>query len=175
MANMSSFADDTDRMPARGKRAAGAILDNDGNHDLDILRLKPRATTEAISPSHSRSIPLYIGAGGVATASHYAVTVASVEIAEITPVIASVLGFGVGAGIKYWLNYSVTFRSRAGHTSALARYAAVLFTLWALNTALFALFTYTFGLHYFLAQVATTLMLIPPGYLMSRHWVFSAC
>jgi putative flippase GtrA len=47
--------------------------------------------------------------------------------------------------------------------------------LFALNTAIFALLNQLAGLHYVVAQVATTILLIAPGYVLSRLWVFRRC
>jgi putative flippase GtrA len=121
---------------------------------------------------HRRSLPIYVGSGGVATASHYAVTIAAVEVFSAPPIPASAMGFMTGAAIKYWLNYSVAFRSRARHTHAMLRYAVALFAMLALNTLLFGLFQRGMGLYYVLAQAITTILLIPPGYVLHREWVF---
>jgi putative flippase GtrA len=121
---------------------------------------------------HRRSFPIYVGAGGVATASHYAVTIAAVEALSMAPLAASALGFSVGAAVKYWLNYSMAFRSRARHRRAMARFAVALGAMLALNTLLFALLQGGLGLHYVLAQALTTVLLIPPGYVIHRQWVF---
>lgn len=121
---------------------------------------------------HRRGVPMYVGAGGVATASHYGVTIACVELLGIAPVVATMLGFGVGSVVKYWLNYSVAFQSRARHRRAVARYMIALVSLLALNTLVFALLQEGLGLHYILAQALTTILLIPPGYVIHRQWVF---
>jgi len=121
---------------------------------------------------HRRSVPMYVGSGGIATASHYGVTIASVELLGVAPVVATMLGFTVGAVIKYWLNYSVAFRSRARHRRAVVRYVIALASLLALNTLVFALLQEGAGLHYVLAQALTTILLIPPGYVIHRQWVF---
>ena len=126
-------------------------------------------------PAHRYSIPMYVGAGGIATASHYATTITAVELFGVMPLAASALGFAFGAVVKYWLNYSVAFRSTGPHAVALPRFAVMLGILFVLNAAFFALLHQAAGFHYMLAQVATTVMLIPPGYLLSRLWVFRAC
>ena len=118
------------------------------------------------------SLPLYIGAGGVATLSHYAVTVFAVEVASVRPVVASALGFAVGAVVKYWLNYRVAFRSDARHLAAVPRYVVALVALLVLNSAIFALLNEGLGLYYLVAQVVTTIALIAPGYWIHRAWVF---
>jgi putative flippase GtrA len=131
-----------------------------------------RASGAEPSVRHRRSLPLYVGTGGVATASHYVVTVASVEVFAVAPIVASVMGFATGAAIKYWLNYSMAFASRARHARAMVRFALALALLMALNTALFALFQRGLGMHYLLAQAITTILLIAPGYVIHREWVF---
>jgi putative flippase GtrA len=126
-------------------------------------------------PAHRYSIPIYLGAGGIATASHYATTIAAVELLGVLPLAASALGFAVGAGVKYWLNYFVAFRSDERHAVAVPRFALMLALLFLLNAAFFAALHQGLGLHYMLAQVLTTGLIIPPGYLLSRLWVFRAC
>ena len=127
---------------------------------------------EIEAPRHRRSLPIYVGAGGVATASHYAVTIAAVELLAVAPLAASAMGFAVGAAIKYWLNYSVAFQSRARHSHTMVRFAAALAAMMALNTLIFAALQGGLKLHYLLAQAITTLLLIPPGYVIHRYWVF---
>jgi putative flippase GtrA len=122
--------------------------------------------------SHRRSVPIYIGAGGIATGSHYAVTIAGVEILHVEPLVASVAGFAVGATVKYWLNYSIAFRSNARHTVALGRYVVTLALMMAGNAAIFAALQSGLKMHYLVAQVLTTILLIPPGYVIHRRWVF---
>lgn len=115
---------------------------------------------------------MYIGAGGIATASHYAVTIALVEGFAVIPLAASMSGFAAGAAIKYWLNYSVAFRSRSTHARAMLRFAMALAMLFALNGAIFALLQRGAGLHYLVAQALTTILLLAPGYVIHRQWVF---
>ena len=131
-----------------------------------------RTTRDAGMPRHRYSIPMYVGAGGIATASHYVTTIAAVELASVRPVIASAVGFVVGALVKYYLNYFVAFRSGERHAVAVPRFVVMLAILLGLNTLVFALLNEAFGLHYMIAQVVTTGLLIPPGYLLSRLWVF---
>src|SRR5438876_654328 len=88
----------------------------------------------------------------------------STKTSGVAPIAASAAGFATGATVKYWLNYSVAFRSNARHSSAMARFAVALAALMVLNTLLFAVFQRGLGLHYLVAQALTTILLIPPGY-----------
>ncbi len=115
---------------------------------------------------------LYCIAGGFATASHYATTVLAVEVGGVLPLFASMLGFAVGANVKYALNYFFTFRSTAAHGPATVRFGGLLAILFVLNAAIFYALNDLAGLHYALAQVIATIALIPLGYLIARFWVF---
>lgn len=138
-------------------------------HEREAASAAPHSSD---TPRHRRSLPVYVGAGGLATASHYAVTIAAVEAFSVAPIAASMMGFAMGAAIKYWLNYSVAFRSRARHARAMVRFAVALAALLALNTLLFGAFQRGLGLHYLIAQALTTVLLIAPGYVIHRQWVF---
>ena len=122
--------------------------------------------------SHRRSVPLYVAAGGIATATHYALTIALVELGLAPPLAASMAGFAAGAVVKYLLNYRVTFRSDARHRHAVSRYVVALSVEFVINAAVFAAL-HALGLHYMLAQALTTIIGIPPGYVMHRFWVFA--
>ena len=100
-------------------------------------------------------------------------TIASVELLGVRPVIASAAGFLTGAAVKYALNYFVAFRSGQRHAVALARFVVTLAVFFVLNSLLFLLLNERYGLHYILAQVLTTGLLVPPSYLVSRYWVFA--
>jgi len=126
----------------------------------------------ARAPSHRKSVPLYIGAGGIATACHYALVAIAVEWLGVWPLAATVGGFALGSAVKYWLNYFVAFRSAQPHPVTMARFAAFLAIMLALNTMCFAVLHEGVGLHYMIAQALVTVLLIPPGYVLSRRWVF---
>jgi putative flippase GtrA len=115
---------------------------------------------------------LYIGAGGIATISHYGVTTVAVEAGHVRPILASIAGFSVGTLVKYWLNYSVAFRGSSRHAVASPRFAIALAILFVLNAVIFAVLNEELKVHYLVAQVATTIILIAPGYWLHRQWVF---
>ena len=155
------------------EREAGE--DEAGDDAGACQNLGMKEMNEPAQVSTARSLPLYVGAGGIATASHYAFTLTAVEGLAWPPLLASIGGFGIGAAIKYWLNYRLTFRSREKHLEAAPRFAGTLLLLLVANAAVFALLHELLGLHYIPAQVLTTAILIVPGYLASRYWVFARC
>lgn len=138
---------------------------------------EPEAERAEAQPDvrHRRSLPIYVGSGGVATACHYAFTIFTVEVLGVNPVVASAGGFVVGAIAKYYLNYTYAFRSNLRHSHAMVRYVASLALLFVLNAAIFAALQEGMGVYYILAQVITTGILILPGYVLSRRWVFRRC
>ena len=131
-----------------------------------------RNAREIRMPRHRFALPMYVGAGGIATGCHYVTTIAAVELLGVHPVAASAVGFSVGALVKYCLNYFVAFRSGERHAVAVPRFLLMVAVMLGLNTLVYALLQQGAALHYMAAQVITTVLLIPPGYLMSRVWVF---
>ena len=78
-------------------------------------------------------------AGLAATASHYATMMGLVWAMGGREVLASSLGFIVGALVKYPLNYWLVFASRQHHRVAVPRFVISLALSFALNAILLAL------------------------------------
>lgn len=133
----------------------------------------PRAQTRRDRrPGHRRSFFLYVVSGVASVATHYAFTIAAVELVAWRPLFATSVGFLVGAVTKYLLNYFLAFESEEPHAAAIPRFAVMILSLFAANAAIFWLLHDEGGLHYMLAQVITTSILVPVGYLANRVWVF---
>lgn len=116
----------------------------------------------------------YAGVGAVATACHYATLIAAVEVGGASPVLAAMFGFLVGGSISYGLNRSWTFGSDRAHEAAVPRFAIVAFIGFLLTGAFMALLTGPLNLHYLLAQVTTTGLVVIWTFLGHRHWTFRA-
>ena len=123
-------------------------------------------------PGHRRSFVMYIVSGVASVATHYAFTIAAVELLGWRALIATSVGFMVGAVTKYFMNYFLAFASEEPHLQAIPRFTVMLLTLFAANGAIFWALHDHYGLHYMLAQVVTTGFLIPVGYAVNRYWVF---
>jgi putative flippase GtrA len=116
----------------------------------------------------------YAGVGALATGFHYLTLVAAVELGGASPVLAAMCGFLVGGSISYGLNRSWTFGSDRAHEAAVPRFAIVAFIGFLLTGAFMALLTGRLGLHYLLAQVTTTGLVVIWTFLGHRHWTFRA-
>ena len=133
----------------------------------------PGASTRADRrPGHGRSFVLYVASGVASVATHYAFMIAAVELAAWRELVATSVGFMVGAVTKYVMNYFLAFRSEEPHGKAIPRFAVMILTLFAANAAIFWALHDQGKLHYVVAQVITTGFLVPVGYLINRYWVF---
>jgi putative flippase GtrA len=111
--------------------------------------------------------------GAVATAAHYLVLITLAELAGVDPVLATVVGFGVGAIVSYTLNRRYTFAVRPEFMRGLAKFLVVIAIGAVLNAAIVAFFIRT-GLHYMIAQVIATGLVLIWNFAASRLVVFRA-
>jgi len=110
--------------------------------------------------------------GLVGTAGHYAVLIALVQSGVTGPTVATTAGFAVGAVINYVLNYRFTFASSRPHLEALPRFLAVAATGAGLNYLVMRAGIDTFGLHYLLAQILATGVVLLWTFSINRLWTF---
>lgn len=111
--------------------------------------------------------------GAVATAAHYAVLIALVQFGGVDPVTATVCGFAVGAVVSYTLNRRYTFAVRPAYMRGFLKFAIVIGIGAVLNAAIVALFIRV-GLHYMVAQVIATLVVLIWNFAGARLIVFRA-
>ena len=112
--------------------------------------------------------------GCAATAVHYTILIVGVQLAGLSPVTASGMGFCGGALVSYRGNRSFTFRSTAAHGHAAPRFLAVLGVGMALNLALMYLFTAVLAWPYLVAQVLTTGLVLVWHFVGNAVWTFAA-
>lgn len=126
----------------------------------------------AVSVPMTPQFMRYALAGAVGTAFHYATLVGLVQFAKASAVLASTLGALVGALVNYVLNYRWTFASKRSHDKALPRFALVALAGIAINAVvMFALLQYV-GVHYLVAQVIATAVVLFTNYHANRAWTF---
>jgi len=116
----------------------------------------------------------YIVAGGVATAVHYAVLIALVELPGFSAAPSAAIGALCGAGVSYLLNRRMTFAgSSAGHVQAVPRFIAIALLGAVLNGLLVWFGVQQFGWHYLLAQALATVLVMGLTFRLNRLWTFA--
>ena len=117
---------------------------------------------------------LFAMVGCAAAVGHYGVLIALAELLATPPVLASAAGFIVGGVISYLLNYGHVFRSEQDHLPTAAKFVAVATVGLCLNSAIMWLLAERIGLHYLLAQVTATALVMVWSFGANRYWTFNA-
>ena len=110
--------------------------------------------------------------GGFSTVLQYLILAFLVQTAGTDPVVASSVGYVLSALVNYDLNYRLTFRSRVPYFGGMTRFALVHTAAFVLNGAIMAVGTKVFGLHYLVAQVAATIVVLFWNFFANRRWTF---
>jgi putative flippase GtrA len=114
----------------------------------------------------------FAASGAVGTIIHYGLLVALREGLALDTVLASSVGFGCGAVVNYYLAHRVVFRSTARHQNAFPSFTLVALVGLALNSAIMFLLSERIGLHYLLAQLAATGVVLCWNFTVNRLWTF---
>jgi putative flippase GtrA len=109
--------------------------------------------------------------GGVATAIQYALLVVLVRGFGTAPAPASSIGFVLSAGVNYLLNYRFTFRSDRSHGPAAAKFALLAVVGLLINAAIMYLMIGA-GVHYLVAQVCATGVVLLWNFIGNSVWTF---
>jgi len=115
----------------------------------------------------------YLLVGLLATASHYALLVALVELAGAQAAPSAAFGAACGAFLAYAGNRRFTFPRRAPHAQALPRFLAVAALGAATNGAIVWTGTKVLGMHYLEAQLLATSTVVWSGFVLNRRWSFA--
>ena len=113
----------------------------------------------------------YGSVGVVATSAHYLLLVCSVERAGWPAWIGSGVGAVLGAQLAYFGNRWFTFSHGGGLGLSWIRFQAVALAGALLGMALVAGAVYA-GLHYLLAQLMATALILLLTFLVNRNWTF---
>ncbi len=114
----------------------------------------------------------FTGFGAVGTFVQYVVLIGFAQITDVSPVITSATGFVLGAFVNYILNYRYTFRSTKDHREAMIKFMAVALVGLVLNTLIMAVTTEFFTMHYLLAQVIATGLVLIWNFAGNLLWTF---
>tara|TARA_R110001583_G_scaffold195094_1_gene369054 strand:- start:31176 stop:31580 length:405 start_codon:yes stop_codon:yes gene_type:complete len=114
----------------------------------------------------------FAAVGLVGTIAHYALLLVLVETGGAPPLAGSVAGFLLGAVVNYAINHRFVFRSGRAHAEALPRFMTVAGVGLCWNALLMYLLAELMGLHYLLAQILTTGLLLVWHYVGNAVWTF---
>ena len=110
--------------------------------------------------------------GAVGTIAHYVTLVLLVRIASFDPILASGIGFVIGAVINYFLNYRYTFHSSVPHRKGLTMFFTVAAVGIGFNTLAIGVLIRWFSVHYLLAQLCATGVVLLWNFVGNRFWTF---
>jgi putative flippase GtrA len=115
----------------------------------------------------------FILVGSVVALIQFSILFALVQYMEVKSLYASSLGFVISAVLNYILNYTFTFRSKANHRKALARFLAVASVGLVLNGTLMKIGTDILSIHYIYSQIGAIACVIIWNFFANRKWTFS--
>ncbi|PCH57377.1 MAG: hypothetical protein COC15_01200 [Legionellales bacterium] len=109
--------------------------------------------------------------GGIATAAHYALLIALVELLQINAVLASSVGFLLGFLVNFILHSKLVF-TQSGGDHKMLRYFSMAVAGASLNCGVMWLLLNIMSSHYLLAQICATGIVVVVNYFCCRLWVF---
>lgn len=111
--------------------------------------------------------------GILAAIGHYGTLIALVELAGVAAVPAALAAYVVGGVISYVANRRFTFDSDASHRVAVLKFVLVAVVGFGLTGGVMALLTGPVRLHYLLAQLVTTGIVMLWSYWANKVWTFA--
>lgn len=146
------------------KRRTRNSLQTNGNvPEADLLMSSP--------PPFLAQIARFAMVGIAATASHYIVLIALVELANVGPVLATTIGYAIGTSVSYVLNRRFTFKSDAPVASSFLKFATLYAIGAVLNGAILG-YLVAQGVWYVAAQVIATGVTLVWNFIGARFVVF---
>ena len=121
----------------------------------------------------SQQFIIYTGIGAIGTTGHYVTLILLVQVIHTNPVIATTIGFVVGALINYVSNYRITFNSRKRHREALTKFLLVASLGAAINATIMTVGINMFDLHYLVIQVTATCIVLALNFTVNKYWTFA--
>lgn len=118
------------------------------------------------------SLLRYGAVGGVATAAHYLLLWALVELGHWPPPLAAGAGAALGAQLGFVGNRWFTFEHQGPWFAAWWRFQLTAL-LGGVTSVLVVALGVRLGLHYLLAQMAATLLALVLTYAINRRWTFA--
>ena len=124
-----------------------------------------------MSPGTAALLLRYAAVGGLATAAHWGLLAALVEVAGVAPWLASGCGAVLGAQVAYLGNRSFTFGHAGPWWPAWWRFMGTALLGGGVGMAIVAAGV-ALGLHYLLAQAVATAGSLLLTFAVNRVWTF---
>lgn len=120
----------------------------------------------------TRETMLFLVFGGLTTLIHFVVFRIGYIQLGLSVVVATTIAFIVAVSFSYLVNYHVTFQSDQQHSISSAKFivSTVLGFIW--NVTLMHLLIVVFGMHYVLAFILVTGVVMVNNFLLFKFWVF---
>lgn len=111
--------------------------------------------------------------GAIGTAGHYTTLILLVQVIETDPVIATTIGFVVGAVINYLLNYRITFNSNKRHREAFTKFFAIACLGAVMNAIIMLAGINLLAVHYLLIQLFASCIVLVFNFIANKYWTFT--
>jgi putative flippase GtrA len=116
---------------------------------------------------------LYVIVGAAGTGVQYIILLALIFSTLAGPVFASSIGAIAGAFVNYCLNYQFTFNSTDQHAAAAPKFISVAAAGLAVNWLTMTTFVHAVHLHYLLAQVISSGIVLLLTFSVNSVWFFN--
>ena len=120
-----------------------------------------------------RQFVFFAAVGAIGTLVHFVILTCLVQLHLAGPVVATSFGAVAGAVTNYLLNYRFTFTSRQQHRETLPKFMILAAVGFVINGAIVHAAIEVARLHYLVAQVCATIVVLIWGYVGNRLWTFN--
>jgi putative flippase GtrA len=110
--------------------------------------------------------------GSIGTLFHYCTLILFVQKLRINPVLASGIGFGLGAFVNYSLNYRWTFKSHKRHKETITKFLFIAMIGLVLNSIILTLVIGMLQVHYLISQILATGIVLFWNFFVNKIWTF---
>lgn len=115
----------------------------------------------------------FVVIGGGCTLIQYIILYGLTEFLGVAPVISSSIGYALSAILNYLLNRRLTFSSERKHSESVPRFFAISVAGLIINAAIIYLFQTLGGVHYLIAQIISTIIVLFWNFSANRAWTFN--
>ncbi len=120
-----------------------------------------------------RQFLLFVVIGGGCTLIQYMILYGLTEFLGVAPVISSSIGYVLSAILNYLLNRRLTFSCERKHSESVPRFFAISGAGLIINAAIIYLFQTVGGVHYLIAQIISTIIVLFWNFSANRAWTFN--